>query len=63
MKDKLTTMKNKLKTLKIENCRLFNRIKELKTKVESMNEMKNVDAAIDFIDKDFNDEKCEYENE
>jgi hypothetical protein len=63
MKNKLTTMKNKLKTLKIENCRLFDRIKELKTKVESMNEMKNVDAAIDFLDRNFNDEKREYENE
>jgi predicted nuclease with TOPRIM domain len=63
MKVKLTTMKNKLKTLKIENRRLFNRIKELKTRVESMNEIKNVDAAIDFLDKDFDDEKREYENE
>jgi hypothetical protein len=63
MKDKLTIMKNKLKTLKIENRRLFDRIKELKTKVESMNEMKNVDAVIDFLDRDFDDKKREYENE
>jgi hypothetical protein len=56
-------MKNELKTLKIENHRLFNRIKELKTKVESMNEMKNVDIAIDFFHRDFDDEKREYENE
>jgi hypothetical protein len=63
MKDKLTTMKNKLKTLKIENRDLFDRIKELKIKVESMNEMKDVDTAIDFLDKDFDDEKREYENE
>jgi hypothetical protein len=63
MKDKLTTMKNKLKTLKIENRRLFDRIKELKTRVESMNEMKDVDVAIDFLDKNFDDEKREYENE
>jgi hypothetical protein len=63
MKDKLTIMKNKLKILKIENRRLFNRIKELKTRVESMNKMKNVDAAIDFLDKNFDDEKREYENE
>jgi hypothetical protein len=63
MKDKLTTMKNKLKALKIENRRLFDRIEELKTRVESMNEMKNVDAAIDFLDRDFDDEKREYENE
>jgi predicted nuclease with TOPRIM domain len=63
MKDKLTTMKNKLKTLKIENRRLFDRIKELKIKVESMNEMKDVDAAINFLDRYFDDEKREYENE
>jgi hypothetical protein len=63
MKDKLTIMKNKLKTLKIENRCLFDRIEELKTRVESMNEMKNVDAAIDFLDRDFDDEKREYENE
>jgi cell division septum initiation protein DivIVA len=62
MKNKLTTIKNKLKTLKIENRRLFDRIEELKTKIESMNEMKDVDAAIDFLDKDFDDEKREYEN-
>jgi hypothetical protein len=49
--------------LKIENRRLFNWIEELKIKVESMNEMKNVDVAIDFLDKDFDDEKREYENE
>jgi hypothetical protein len=63
MKDKLTRIKNKLTILKIKNRCLFDRIKELKTKVESMNEMKNVDAAIDFLDRDFNDEKREYENE
>jgi hypothetical protein len=56
-------MKNKLKTLKIENRHLFDRIKELKTRVESMNEMKDVDAVINFLDKDFDDEKREYENE
>jgi predicted nuclease with TOPRIM domain len=63
MKDKLTTMKNKLKTLKIENRRLFDRIEELKTRVESMNEIKDVDAVIHFLDRDFDDEKREYENE
>jgi hypothetical protein len=63
MKDKLTTMKNKLKTLKIENRRLFDRIEELKTRIESMNEMKDIDAAINFLDRDFNNEKREYENE
>jgi chaperonin cofactor prefoldin len=63
MKDKLTTMKNKLKTLKIENRRLFNRIKELKIKIENINEMKNIDAAINFFDRNFDDEKREYENE
>jgi chaperonin cofactor prefoldin len=63
MKDKLTTMKNKLKTLKIENRRLFDRIEELKIRIESMNEITNVDAAIDFLDRDFDDEKREYENE
>jgi hypothetical protein len=62
MKDKLTTMKKKLKTLKIENRHLFDRIKELKIRVESMNEMKNVDIAINFLDKNFDDEKREYEN-
>jgi hypothetical protein len=28
-----------------------------------MNKMKNVDAAINFLDRDFDDEKREYENE
>jgi predicted nuclease with TOPRIM domain len=63
MKDNLTTMKNKLKTLKIENRCLFDRIKELKIRIESMNEIKNIDVVIDFLDRDFNDEKREYENE
>jgi hypothetical protein len=63
MKNKLTIMKNKLKTLKIENRRLFDRIKKLKIRIENMNEMKNVDVAIDFLDRNFDDEKREYKNE
>jgi hypothetical protein len=42
--------------MKIENRRLFNRIKKLKTRIENMNEMKNVDSAIEFLDRDFDDE-------
>jgi flagellar biosynthesis chaperone FliJ len=63
MKNKLTTIKNKLKTLKMKNRHLFDQIKELKIRIKSINKMKNVDAAIDFLDKDFDDEKRKYENE
>jgi hypothetical protein len=36
---------------------------ELNIRIESINEIKNVDAAIDFLDRDFDDEECEYKNE
>jgi archaellum component FlaC len=53
MKNKLSTIMNKLKTLKIDNIRLLKRVKELKNKVE---DMKIVDEAIDYLNKNFNDE-------
>jgi archaellum component FlaC len=53
MKNKLSTIMNKLTTLKIDNIRLFKRIKELKNKVENM---KIINEAIDYLNKDFSDE-------
>jgi archaellum component FlaC len=53
MKNKLSTIMNKLTTLKIDNIRLLKRVKELKSKVE---DMKIVDEAIDYFNKDFSDE-------
>ncbi len=47
---------NKLTTLKIDNTRLLKRVEELKKKVEDMKNMKNVDAQIDYFNKDFSDE-------
>jgi hypothetical protein len=44
---------NKLTTLKIDNIQLLKRVKELKSKIENM---KIVDEAIDYLNKDFNDE-------
>ncbi len=60
MKIKLSTMMNKLTTLKIKNIRLFKRIKELENRIEDTNVMKNVDAAIDYLDRDFSDEVLTY---
>jgi hypothetical protein len=53
MKNKLSTIMNKLTTLKIDNIRLFKRVKELKSRIENM---KIVDEAIDYLNKDFSDE-------
>jgi archaellum component FlaC len=53
MKNKLSTIINKLTTLKIDNIRLFKRVKKLKNKIENM---KIVDEAIDYLNKKFNDE-------
>jgi archaellum component FlaC len=53
MKNKLSTIMNKLTTLKIDNIRLFKRVKELKNNVENM---KIIDEAIDYFNKNFNDE-------
>jgi predicted ATP-grasp superfamily ATP-dependent carboligase len=47
---------NKLTTLKIDNTRLLKRVKELKRRIEDMKNMKNVDAQIDYFNKDFSDE-------
>jgi hypothetical protein len=53
MKNKLSTIMNKLMTLKIDNIRLLKRVKKLKNKIE---DMKIVDEAIDYLNKNFSDE-------
>ncbi len=53
-------MMNKLTTLKIKNIRLFKRVEKLESKIENTNVMKNVDIAIDYLDKNFNDEVFTY---
>ncbi len=53
MKNKLSTIMNKLMTLKIDNIRLLKRVEKLKSKIENM---KIVDEAIDYFNKNFNDE-------
>jgi regulator of replication initiation timing len=56
IKNKLSTIMNKLTTLKIDNIRLLKRIEKLKNKVEDIKNMKNVDAQIDYFNRDFSDE-------
>jgi archaellum component FlaC len=53
MKNKLSTIMKELTTLKIDNIQLLKRIKELKSKIKNM---KIVDEAIDYFNKNFNDE-------
>lgn len=44
-------MKNKLSAMKKKNQRLFDKMKELKTKVECLDEKKEIDFALDYFDK------------
>ncbi len=57
---KLSTIINKLTTLKIENIWLFKQVKKLKNKIENMNVMKNVDVVINYLNKNFNDKVFMY---
>jgi hypothetical protein len=54
---KYEALKLSNQTLKINHQHMIDRIQELKIKIEHLNEMKNVDDAIDFLDKNFSEKK------
>jgi hypothetical protein len=54
---KYEALKLNNQTFKISHQHMIDRIRELKIRVKRLNEMNDVDNAIDILDKNFSEEK------